>query len=183
VAAAAAVTAAVIASDPIREAVREITLPLQHEDVIRQQAADKSLDPALIAAVIYEESKFRERTSPAGAQGLMQILPDTARFIARKSGGTEFELRDLASPQINISYGSWYLRYLIRRYGGAEMLAVAAYNAGEHNVDRWVRTAGGPGAFDPERDIRFPETREYVTGVMDNRRAYRERYAEELGID
>ena len=86
--------------------------------MIRQQARDKNLDPALIAAVIYRESKFRDVTSKAGAKGLMQILPDTAQFIARKPGGTEFELRDLANPQINISYGCWYLRYLLDRYDG-----------------------------------------------------------------
>src|SRR4029078_1062315 len=93
------------------KAIKEVPLPLRHEDVIRQQAREKNLDPALIAAVIYRESKFRDVTSEAGAHGLMQILPDTARFIAFKSGGTEFETGDLGSPQINISYGSWYLRY------------------------------------------------------------------------
>src|SRR6187399_2857532 len=97
-------------------AVKEITLPLRHEDIIRQQAREKNLDPALIAAVIYRESKFRDVTSDAGAKGMMQILPETAKFIAFKSGGTEFVTGDLANPQINISYGSWYLRYLLDRY-------------------------------------------------------------------
>ena len=163
------------------DAVRKITLPLNHEDVIRQQAAEKNLDPALIAAVIYEESKFRDRTSPAGAKGLMQILPDTAQFIARKSGGTAFELRDLGTPDINIRYGSWYLRYLLRRYGD-DTLAVAAYNAGETNVDRWVRAAGGPGGFDPQRHIPFKETRDYVRDVRQKRAEYRRHYPEELGL-
>ena len=76
---------------PIEDAIKEITLPLRHEDIIRQQARDKNLDPALIAAIIYRESKFRDQTSEAGAKGLMQILPETAEFVARKSGGTEFE--------------------------------------------------------------------------------------------
>ena len=123
--------------------VREITLPLKHDDIIRQQAADKGLDPALIAAVIYEESRFRDQTSHAGARGLMQITPDTADFIARHSGGYRFKQSDLATPQINIAYGSYYLRYLIDHYGGSETLAVAAYNAGLGNVDRWVEKAGG----------------------------------------
>ncbi|MBX5468626.1 MAG: lytic transglycosylase domain-containing protein [Thermoleophilaceae bacterium] len=165
------------------DAVRELYLPLRHEDVIRQQARDKGLDPALIAAVIYQESKFRDRTSAAGAKGLMQILPDTARFIARKSGGTRFELRDLGTPQINIAYGSWYLRYLMQRYAGDEKLAVAAYNAGERNVDRWVEAAGGPERFDAERDIPFPETRAYVAGVLAKEEEYRRSYAHELGLD
>ena len=125
----------------VDDALKEITLPLRHEDVIRQQARDKNLDPALIAAVIYRESKFRDVTSDAGAKGMMQILPDTARFIATKSGGTEFEEGDLANPQINISYGSWYLRYLLDLYDGNPVAAIAAYNAGHRNVDRW----GGKG--------------------------------------
>ena len=167
---------------PLGDAVRELTLPLRHDDVIRQQARDKDLDPALIAAVIYQESKFRSRESSAGAKGLMQILPDTARFIARRSGGTAFELRDLGTPQINIAYGSWYLRYLIDHYDGNETLAVAAYNAGLSNVDRWVRDAGGPEAFDSARHIPFPETRHYVSAVFERRGEYRDRYADELGL-
>ena len=164
------------------DAVRKITLPLNHEDVIRQQAAEKNLDPALIAAVIYEESKFRDQTSHAGARGLMQITPETAEFIARTSGGTRFTQADLATPQINISYGAYYLRYLRQRYDGNDMLAVAAYNAGHGNVDRWVRDAGGAEGFDRARDIPFPETREYVDGVLKHRDEYREHYADELGL-
>jgi soluble lytic murein transglycosylase len=163
-------------------AVQELTLPLKHEDIIRQQAAEKNLDPALIAAVIYQESKFRDRTSSAGAKGLMQLLPGTAEFIARKSGGTRFELQDLGTPQINIAYGSWYLRYLIGRYNGNQVLAIAAYNAGEDNVDRWVSAAGGPDSFDATRDIPFPETRAYVQGVLSKRGAYKRHYAKELGL-
>src|SRR3954469_23931427 len=112
-------------------AVREVALPLRHEDIIRQQARDKGLDPALIAAVIYAESRFRDgQTSHAGAEGLMQITPATARMIARKSGGTAFVVDDLATPQVNIAYGAWYLRYLMQRYAGNETFALAAYNGG-----------------------------------------------------
>jgi soluble lytic murein transglycosylase len=167
----------------VKEGIQELTLPLRHEDIIKQQAADKKLDPALIAAMIYQESKFEDRTSSAGAKGLMQILPSTAQFIAHKSGGTAFELRDLATPQINIAYGSWYLRYLIDRYDGNETLAVAAYNAGLTNVDKWVKRAGGDKGFDPAHDIPFPETRGYVHSVMEHRKLYRDKYASELGLD
>jgi soluble lytic murein transglycosylase len=167
---------------PGQEAFREITLPLRHEDIIRQQAREKNLDPALIAAVIYQESKFRDQTSHAGARGLMQITPATAEFIARDSGGTRFSQDDLAEPQINIAYGSYYLRYLMRRYDGNTELALAAYNAGETNVDRWVRAAGGEQSFDRDDDIPFPETREYVDNVLDLRGDYRRHYSEELGL-
>ncbi len=176
------VAAAVGGLDPIGDAVREITLPLHHEDIIRQQSAEKRLDPALIAAVIYEESRFRDQTSHAGARGLMQITPDTARFIARDSGGTAFTQEDLATPQVNISYGAYYLRYLLRRYDGNATLAIAAYNAGETNVNRWIERAGGADGFDAGEDIPFPETRHYVENVEERQRDYREHYRDELGL-
>jgi soluble lytic murein transglycosylase len=164
------------------DAVQELRLPLRHDDIIRQQAEDKELDPALIAAVIYQESRFRPRTSPAGAEGLMQLMPETAHFIARRTGGTRFELRDLDTPQVNIAYGSWYLRHLLDRYGQDEQLAVAAYNAGIANVDRWVAAAGGQEGFDADEHITFGETRAYVRGVIARRQEYRDRYADELGL-
>ena len=165
------------------KAVQEIALPLRHEDIIRQQAADKGLDPSLIAGVIYVESRFRDQTSIAGAKGLMQILPSTADYIARKSGGTAFEQGDLASPQINIAYGSWYLRYLLQHYHGNELLAIAAYNAGEGKVDEWYREASARGEdFEAATHIPFPETRSYVGSVLEMRSRYREKYGRELGI-
>jgi soluble lytic murein transglycosylase len=163
-------------------AVREIALPLRHEDIIRQQASEKRLDPALIAGVIYAESKFRDQTSPAGAKGLMQILPSTARDIARRSGGTQFSDADLATPQINISYGSYYLRYLLDRYGDNEVLAVAAYNAGESNVDRWVVEQRSRSRPFTVAAIPFRETRAYVRRVLAARADYHEAYRRELGL-
>ena len=170
------VAAAIVLRPTIDDAIKEFTLPLRHEDVIRQQARDKNLDPALIAAVIYRESKFRDVTSDAGAKGLMQILPDTAHFIARKSGGTEFVAGDLANPQINISYGSWYLRYLLDRYDGNVVAAVAAYNAGHSRVDEW---GGKDLTVD---DIRFVETADYTRDVLDKRDEYAKKYRSELGL-
>ncbi len=176
-------TVGVIAAiGPVGETIREITLPLKHEDIIRQQSADKNLDPALVAAVIYEESKFRDQTSHAGAKGLMQITPATAHFIAKRSGGTAFTTEDLSTPQVNISYGTYYLRFLLDKYDGNETLAIAAYNAGETNVDNWVRAAGGKEAFDADEHIQFAETRHYVEGVLKHRDDYRDHYADQLGI-
>jgi soluble lytic murein transglycosylase len=174
-------TALALVLGPLGDQLREITLPLRHDDIIRQQSRTKHVDAALIAAVIYEESKFRDQTSHAGARGLMQITPATARYIARKSGGITFVEADLATPQINIAYGTFYLRYLLDHYQRNEKLAIAAYNAGETNVDRWVKGAGGPGAFDSVKDIPFPETRAYVRGVQKHRDMYRHHYADELG--
>jgi peptidoglycan lytic transglycosylase len=174
--------ALLIGLHPLKHAVQEITLPLRHEDIIRQQSHKKGLDPALVAAVIYQESKFSDRTSVAGARGLMQITPDTARFIAKQSGGIRFVQADLATPQINIAYGTWYLRWLLDRYDDRKVLAIAAYNAGFGHVDEWVRTAGGPDAFDPKTDIPFPETRSYVLQVLERRKDYARRYSRELGL-
>ncbi len=164
------------------KAVQEIALPLRHEDVIRQQAADKGVDASLIAAVIYTESRFRDQTSHAGAKGLMQIMPETADYIARKSGGTAFVQGDLATPQINIAYGSWYLRYLLDKYGGNEVLAIAAYNGGEGKVDEWVGQALSRGERFKVSQIPFAETRDYVGKVLAARDDYRREYARELGL-
>src|SRR3954470_4822616 len=171
---AAVIVAVLSLVHPVNHAVEEIKLPLRHEDIIRQQAAEKNVDPALIAAVIYTESHFRDQTSHAGAKGLMQLMPDTADYIARKSGGTRFEREDLATPQINISYGTWYLRYLLTKYHGNVVLALAAYNAGEGKVDQWWQAASARGEkFDVAKHIPFAETRDYVHRVLSARREYR----------
>ena len=166
----------------LHHAVKEITLPLRHDDIIRQQAARKHLDPSLVAAVIYAESKFNARDSSTGAKGLMQIQPDTARFIARRSGGTQFTVADLSDPQTNISYGTYYLRYLLDRYEGNPILALAAYNGGETNVDTWIRQSGRGRAAFRTSDIPFSETRAYVERVLQARQDYRDNYAHELGL-
>jgi soluble lytic murein transglycosylase len=161
------------------KAVQEVILPLRHDDIIRQQAEDKDLDPALIAGVIFAESHFRDQTSQAGAKGLMQLMPGTADYIAEKSGGIAFVQGDLATPQVNIAYGSWYLRHLLDRYDGSEVLALAAYNAGLGNVDGWLADGGGQVRV---ADIPFPETRAYVRKVLEAREDYRREYKRELGL-
>jgi soluble lytic murein transglycosylase len=165
----------------LQKAVRELTLPLADTSIIRQQAAEKHLDPALIAGVIYAETKFDARTSPAGALGLMQILPQTAQYLAHQSGGTAFTTADLAEPAVNIAYGSYYLRYLLNHYDGKEVLAIAAYNGGITNVDRWVAEARAEGHRFTIRDIPFSETRAYVQRVLQAQRDYRHTYAKQLG--
>lgn len=157
------------------QAIQELTLPLRHEDVIRQQSREKDVDASLIAAVIYSESKFSDSTSSAGARGLMQVTPQTANEVERHSGGTTFEIGDLADPEINIRYGTFVLRELLDRYDDDVVAALAAYNAGPTNVDRW----GGEELT--LEDIAFPETRAYVEEVLDKQDAYREKYATELG--
>jgi soluble lytic murein transglycosylase len=165
----------------VKKAVNEFTLPLAYQDVIREQAAEKHLDPALIAAVIYAETKFDPRASAAGAEGLMQIMPQTAEYLAHRSGATTFTTADLGTPQVNIAYGSYYLRYLLDHYGGQETLALAAYNGGVANVDRWVADARAHGEALAVRQIPFAETRDYVRKVLSAQVDYRQRYATQLG--
>ena len=158
------------------------TLPLADTQIIRTQAAEKRLDPALIAAVIYCESKFEPQPSSAGAEGLMQILPETAYYLAKLSGGRTFTSSDLSTPSVNVAYGSYYLRYLLDHYGGNEVLALAAYNGGLANVDRWESDAQSAGRQLSIGEIPFPETREYVRRVLEAEQRYRSDYGRELGI-
>ena len=142
----AAIVVGVLVSAPlVQKTVNEFSLPLTNADVIRQQAAEKHLDPALVAAVIYAETKFDPRNSAAGAEGLMQIMPQTAEYLAHRSGATTFTTADLGTPAVNIAYGSYYLRYLLNEYHGNTTLALAAYNGGESNVDRWIADARAQG--------------------------------------
>lgn len=164
-----------VASGKFDEAIQELTLPLRHEDIIRQQAGEKGVDAALIAAVIYSESKFDDATSPAGARGLMQITPEAANEIERLSGGTSFRVDDLSDPEINIRYGTFFLRELLDRFDGDVAAALAAYNAGPSNAEEW----GGSELTVSE--IPFPETRAYVEEVLEKRDSYRGEYAQELG--
>jgi soluble lytic murein transglycosylase len=140
---------------------------------VRAHAHNYDLNPALLAAVIDEESKFRaDAKSSAGAVGLMQLLPATAKGIAIHTGGSKFVTSDLYDPEINVRYGAWYLHHLLQKYGD-ERLALAAYNAGQQNVDTW--RAEGKG-------VQFPETRAYVDEVERLKDIYRRAYPRELGL-
>jgi soluble lytic murein transglycosylase len=147
--------------------------PLAYESIVRGHAENYRLDAALLAAVIYQESKFdTEARSEAGAVGLMQLQPETAKGIALRTGGSRFRVDDLTNPEINVRYGSWYLRHLLDKYDD-ERTALAAFNAGQGNVDRWRREGKG---------IAFEETRAYVDRVHELKAIYRDAYADELGL-
>lgn len=165
-----------VANGTFDHALKELTLPLHHEDIIRQQAHEKGVDAALIAAVIDTESKFAaDVESSAGARGLMQVTPEAAKDIARHSGATTFHTSDLSDPEINIRYGTYLLAERIRAYGGNVVAALASYNAGPGPVEKW----GGSDLTVDE--IRFPETRAYVEDVLQRQKEYRQKYAKELG--
>ena len=170
VAAAAGAAVWVVSAEP--EWYQRLRYPLRYETIVVAHARNYDLPPTLLAAVIYTESKFdADARSAAGAVGLMQLLPETAKGIAVRTGGDRFVVADLLDPELNVRYGSWYLRNLLDRYDDVRT-ALAAYHAGQGNVDEWRRAGGG---------IRFPETRSYVGRVLDAQRVYADAYADELG--
>jgi soluble lytic murein transglycosylase len=145
--------------------------PLRYQAIVTGHARNYHLDPALLAAVIYAESKFHANAkSTSGAIGLMQLLPSTADGIALHTGGKNFRWPDLYNPEINVRYGSWYLRHLLDKYND-EQAALAAYNAGQDNVDRWLADGDG---------IQFSETRAYVDKVEKLKGIYRDIWGSEL---
>ena len=169
------IVAVLIISGLAGKGIREVSLPLKHDDVIRQQSQEKGVDAALIAAVIYSESQFVDQTSHADARGLMQITPQTAEEIEKLSGGTTFKLEDLRDPELNIRYGTFYLAHLLDMYNGDVVAALAAYNAGPGNAEEWG------GSLMTIDDITFPETKAYVKKVLEKQREYKHKYALELG--
>jgi len=160
--------------------VGRAAFPLAHTAVIREAAARRDLDPALVAAVIYTESGFDEQVkSPSGAIGLMQIMPSTAAEIARMTEGYRFRQADLDTPRVNILYGCYLLRVLLDRYHGSVVESLAAYNAGPGNVDSWIAARGG--AALRVSDLDFAETRAYVAKVLRFTSVYRDVYGPVLG--
>jgi soluble lytic murein transglycosylase len=169
VAAAAAVAAWFLLAPP--EFVQRQRYPLHYRAIVTGHARNYHLDPALLAAVIYAESKFHaDARSSSGAIGLMQLLPSTADGIALHTGGSNFRHGDLYDPEINVRYGAWYLRHLLDKYDD-ERTALAAYNAGQHNVDQWLANGSG---------IRFSETRAYVERVEGLKQTYRDVWGSQL---
>jgi soluble lytic murein transglycosylase len=147
--------------------------PLRYDQIVVGHAENYELEPQLVAAVIYQESKFdADAVSDSGAVGLMQLLPATAQGIADRTGGSGWHERDLLNPELNVRYGAWYLRHLLDEYDD-EQLALAAYNAGQANVDRWRDAGVG---------IQFAETRHYVERVQELKAMYARVYASELGL-
>ena len=170
---AAATAAAVLYVDRSQPAWYErLRYPLHYSEYVRVHARENHLDPALLAAVIYQESKFDTGArSSSGAIGLMQLTPTTARGIAIRTGGSAFRTADLYDPEINIRYGSWYLHDLFLKYKD-EKLVLAAYNAGQGNLDRWLAR---------HQPIEFAETRAYVQRVEKLKRIYRRAWGSQLG--
>ena len=146
--------------------------PLKYIDIITKNAALYSIEPALVCAVIHAESKFTERAiSHKGASGLMQVTEKTADWIAAQMDLPEYSFDMIFEPSLNISIGCRYLSWLLDRYKSVD-LAIAAYNAGSGNVDKWLSNTD----YSPDgkrlNAIPFKETRDYLRRVQINKRIY-----------
>jgi soluble lytic murein transglycosylase len=155
----------------------QLVYPFPYRDAVMREAAANGLDPFLVAGLIRQESMFNTRArSPAGAVGLMQVMPRTGTTVARSVGISGFQPARLTDPVINLRIGTRYLAEQIRSHGGRLVDAIAAYNAGPQRVSRWKQF---PEYGDPElfiERIPFQETRDYVMIVQQNARIYRELY-------
>jgi soluble lytic murein transglycosylase len=164
------------AGDRLPADVWQILYPLRYEGPLGQAAAKESLDPALVAALILQESTFDPQAlSRAGARGLMQVMPATGRSIARAKG-QRFRRAALNDPRTSLDFGTHYLRQMSDRFDGAVEKVLAAYNAGPHRVDKWTAARGERSAEEFIEGIPFTETRGYVMIVLANREQYRRIY-------
>ncbi|UCE31672.1 MAG: transglycosylase SLT domain-containing protein, partial [Burkholderiales bacterium] len=144
------------------------------ENAIEAAAAEQDLDPAWIFGLIRQESRFVARvSSSAGARGLMQLMPATARWAARKMGLRGFRTSQLSDVRTNLDLGTWYLRRVYDQFDGSLLLAAAGYNAGPGRPRNWSRSLSEPieGAVFAET-IPFSETRDYVKQVLTNATIY-----------
>ena len=154
--------------------IRDILFPVRHFNFVTQHAAKNKLDPALVLALIRQESAFDAAAhSKSNARGLMQVLPTTGRELAHQASVARYTVTMLYNPETNIALGTRYLAGLLRRYDGRVELALAAYNAGDNRIDRWLREFGNADMAEFVERIPFSETRGYVKTVMSNAAHYR----------
>ena len=156
---------------------RKYLYPYDYQDTINFYADRYEVDRNLVASVILAESKFRQdATSVHGARGLMQIMPETGSWIATQIEDDSFSVDKLYNVNMNIKYGTWYLSELQTEFEGNEVLALAAYNAGRGNVYEWMEKYHWDIDFKDYTKIPFPETREYVKRVLENKKHYNKLY-------
>lgn len=145
----------------------ERAYPTPYKDLVTQYCAEHNVDPFLVTALMRVESRFRPHVvSEKGARGLMQVMPDTGRWVAQELGMDRFDPEMLHDPRINLRIGTWYLASLEREFGGDKVIVLAAYNAGRGNVRKWLDTTRWTGRIEEIDRIPFPETRDYVRKVL-----------------
>lgn len=168
------------AGDQLPEPVWRILYPLEFRTELERAAAAEGLDPALVAALVCQESTFEAgAVSAAGARGLMQIMPATGRVLARQTG-LRYSRSALHQPTVSLQMGTRYLRDLLDRFSGSAEKALAAYNAGPHRVDAWTALRPGLTAEEFVETIPFTETRNYVMIILAAREQYRRIYGLDL---
>jgi len=151
-----------------------LAYPMGNSFLVERYAQAHNLDPALLCALILEESRFHaQAVSPAGARGLMQVMPQTGKRIARKLKIRRFSGKQLFDPAVNIRLGSWYFASMLEEFGGKVHLALAAYNAGPRAVRKWLADRGSSGDDEFVENIPYRETRNYVIRVMGSAQVYR----------
>jgi peptidoglycan lytic transglycosylase len=164
------------AGDRLPREVWQILYPIRYQDELVGAAREDGLDPALVAALILQESSFDAGAlSRAGARGLMQVMPTTGRKIARAKG-VRYKRAALNDPITSLDFGTHYLRQMSERYSGAAEQVLAAYNAGPHRVDAWTALRGEQTPEEFIETIPFSETRAYVMIVLASREQYRRLY-------
>lgn len=147
--------------------------PFYYRDIIVSEAEKHGQDPMLIAALIYVESRFKSSAkSDKGAVGLMQIMPQTGRWVAEQIGMDGFSEEILFDPRVNIVIGTWYLNDLLRQFNNNIYLALAAYNGGRGHVSSWLEKGIWNGSRENVDDIPFPETRYFILKVERTYRRY-----------
>lgn len=151
--------------------------PWPFEETVFYYAGKNNIDPYLVASVINNESRFRATAkSERGAIGLMQLMPDTASWVAGEMGLGALSSEALVEPDTNIRLGCWYLGELLHEFGGNEVLALAAYNAGRGTVRQWMKENEWDASFRATRLIPYDETRVYVEKVLSDKRKYNDLY-------
>ncbi len=164
------------AGESLPEEVWRILYPIEFEETLKAKAAEEGLDPALVAALILQESTFDAGAlSRAGARGLMQVMPATGRKLARDLS-VRYRRAALHDPSTSLDFGTRYLRQMSDRYDGAVERMLAAYNAGPHRVDAWALVHPGLSAEEFIETIPFTETRNYVMIILAGREQYRRLY-------
>lgn len=155
----------------------KMIFPLPYKEVIFQEAAKRDLDPYLVTAIIYVESKFNpEAKSNSGAIGIMQIMPDTGQWAARNIGFKSFKPDHLYDLKTNVVIGCWYLANLRQEFGNNKVIVLAAYNGGRGNVKEWLQQERWTGEHETIEQIPFPETKNYVLRVMAAYQQYKRIY-------
>jgi len=157
--------------------------PFPYRQIIQQYAQENALSPYLLAAVVRVESRFQVRAySSRGAIGLMQIMPDTGRWVARQMGWEDLDPDLLYDPATNLRLGSWYLDWLRQDFDGNLLAALAAYNGGRRHVKEWLASGLWDGSWAGISQIPFPETRNFVRRVVRDERIYRLLYSGYLSL-